>query len=198
MRLVHQRLCREFTTAKLHYGRSTKVPRTVRLSSVHPANFGYTGGLLLSKARTVHRRSADSPPVLGRIYQKQFQSAVRSNFSEADGPLQGSRTVRSCAKQWGQPELTYIEGSLSFSPTNPHQTSKRLSLFLSQACGGDDKVKAFLAWFPDGPSTSPDSSRGSPSCPLGISMIPLLMFLDFIMKEVKVWGAPIYFWTMDL
>ena len=50
-----------------------------------------------------------------------------------------------------------------------------------------------MAWFPDGPSTSPDSTRDSPSCPLGISMIPLLMFLDFIMKVVRVWGAPIYF-----
>ena len=114
----------KFSTAKLHCGRFAKGPWTVRLSSVHPASFGYTDGLLLSKARTVLRRSADSPPVLGRIYQRQFQSAVRSIFSEADGPLQGSRTIRACAEQWGQPELTYIEVSLSFSPTNPHQTSK--------------------------------------------------------------------------
>ena len=69
MRLVHQRLCRKVVNCKITL-------RTVRLSSVHPASFGYTGGLPLSKEQTVQRRSADSPPVLGRICQRQFQSGV--------------------------------------------------------------------------------------------------------------------------
>ena len=53
-----------------------------------------------------------------------------------------SRTVRDWTERWGRPDLTYI-GCPSH---NPHQTAhitKRLSLFLSQARGGDDKVKAF-------------------------------------------------------
>ena len=71
----------KFLTTKLHIGRSAKGPWTVHLSSVHPASFGYTSGLLLSKARTVRHRSADSPPVLGRIYQGQFQSGVSVKIS---------------------------------------------------------------------------------------------------------------------
>lgn len=34
--------------------------------------------------------------------------------------------------------------------------------------------EGFLAWFLNGPSTSPDSSQNFPSCPLGISLIPLI------------------------
>ena len=79
MRLVHQRLCRELLNRKITL-------RTVRELSVHPASFGYTGGLPLSKERTVRRRSADSPPVLGRIYQRQFQSVGSVKNSKADGP----------------------------------------------------------------------------------------------------------------
>ena len=93
--------------------------------------------------RTVRQRNADGPPVLGRIYQRQFQSAVESNFSEADGPLQGSRTVRSCAEQWGPPKLTYIEGSLSFSPTNPHQTSKSSLSFSLKHVGETTRSRLF-------------------------------------------------------
>ena len=154
-------------------------------------------GCLLSKSWTVRQWSADGPPLVRRIYHRQFQSAVRSNFSDADGPLRGSRTVRSCAEQWGQLELTYIEGSLSFSPTNPHQTSKSsLSLSLSSTWWRL-QGQGFLAWFPDGPSTSPDSSQDSTSCPLGIPLIPLIIIVDFTMKEARVWGAPIYFLAMD-
>ena len=42
---------------------------------------------LKNTLRTVRQRTADSPPVLGRFYQRQFQSvgSVKKN-SKADGP----------------------------------------------------------------------------------------------------------------
>ena len=134
----------------------------------------------------VHPWTADSPHLVSC-------SAVYGVLSElADGPpMVHERSAPAQNGGTGHP-WTYMPKSLS-PPTIPHPHHQKLYLFLSQACGGDIKVKDFLAWFPDGPSTSPDSSCNSPSCPLGISLIPLHMFLDFIMKEFRVWGALIFF-----
>ena len=131
----------KFSTAKLHSERSAKGPQTVHESSVHPASFGYTGGLPLSKERTVRRRSADSPPVLGRIYQRQFQSGGSVKIQR--------RTVRQDTAD--SPRMDRMVGSarlliMGVPLTPPHQTAhliQMLSLVLSQARGGDDKVKTF-------------------------------------------------------
>ena len=121
--------------------------------------------------RTVRQRFADGPPLVRRIYHRQFQSVVRSIFSEANGPLQGSQTIRSCADQWGQPKFTYIEGSLSFPPPTRTKPPKALPLSLSSTWGRR-QGQGFLALFPDGPSTSPDSSQDCTSCPLSILTNP--------------------------
>ena len=57
----------------------------------------------------------------------------------------------------------------------PHQTTHNIqkALYLSlSSTWGRRQGQGFLAWFPDGPRTSPDSSQDCASCPLGISMNP--------------------------
>ena len=160
----------KFSTAKLHCGRSAKGPRTVRLSSVHPASFGYTGGMPLSKKRTVRRRSADSPQCWEEFTRSKIQS---------DGSVKiQRRTVRQDTAD--SPRLDRKVGSarldlywMSLSQPLPNRThhQKALSLSLSSTWGRR-QGQGFLAWFPDGPRTSPDSSQDCASCPLGISMNP--------------------------
>ena len=43
----------------------------------------------LSKARMVRQGSADGPPVLRKIDQRQFQRGVQSEIIDADGPPGG-------------------------------------------------------------------------------------------------------------
>ena len=94
------------------------------------------------RGRTVRQRTADGPPVLGRFYQRQFQSVGSVKIQR--------RTVRQdiadsprLDRKVGSARLDLNWMSLSLSPTKPHISSKRLSLFLSQARGGDNKVKPF-------------------------------------------------------
>ena len=96
-----------------------------------------------------------------------------------------SRTVRACAELVGSPDLTYMGCPFLLPPPNRPLPTKALS-FLSQARGRNLQGGGHLSWFPDGPSASPNPSQDSPSCPLGILMIPLFMFLDFIMTEARV------------
>ena len=161
----------KFSTWKLHSGRSAKGPRTVRGSSVHPASFGYTGGMPLSKKRTVRRRSADSPPVFGRIYQRQDSVGWQCKDSKADGPP-GYRG-QSATGQKGGVGQTWLILVVSLTPLHQttHKHQKGLSLSLSSTWGRRQD-QGFLAWFPDGPRTSPDSSQDCASCPLGILTNP--------------------------
>ena len=162
MRLVHQRLCREVLNRKITLW-------TVRESSVHPASFGYTGGLPLSKERTVRRRSADSPPVLGRIYQRQFQSGGSVKIQR--------RTVRQDTED--SPRLDRMVGSsrldlywmsLSLPSTKPHTSKSSLSFSLKHV-GETTRSRLFgvvSGWF----EHIPDSSQDCTSCPLGILTNP--------------------------
>ena len=117
--------------------------------------------------RTVRKRTADGPRMLGR------GSSVSCSVKNFKGgrSAKGPRTVRDWTELWGRPDLTYI----GCPPHLPHQTEyilqKCLSLSLSSTWGRR-QGQALLEWFPDGPSTSPDSSQDSASCPLGISMNP--------------------------
>ena len=91
--------------------------------------------------RTVRQRTADGPPVLGSICQRQVQSGGSVKIQ--------MRTVRQDTAD--SPRLDRMVGSARLdlqwvSLSLPHQTAhliQKLSLFLSQARGGDDKVKAF-------------------------------------------------------
>ena len=147
---------------------------------------------LLSKSWTVRHGSADGPQVLRKIWTEAVFSGDLLEFYKGRRSTVRSRTVRACAERWGRPDLTYMGCLFHLSPPNRTHPLKALS-FLSQARGRNLQGGGFLAWFPDGPSTSPDSSQDSTSCPLGIPLIPLIIFVDFTMKEARVWGAPIYF-----
>src|SRR6185503_14675306 len=70
-------------------------------------------------------------------------------------------------RTWGWPDLTYIWMSLSSPHTKPTTSNQKLSPFSLKYVGGTLKGGGRLAWFSDGPSTSPDSSRDSPTCLLG-------------------------------
>ena len=78
-----------FQPKKLYSGQSAKGPRTVRQSSVQTA--ADTPVMYpLGKAMTVRHGSADSPPLVRKIYQKQFQTGVGQIFER--------RTVRAYAE----------------------------------------------------------------------------------------------------
>jgi len=162
-------ICRKGKCGKSAYG-----PQTVRGSSVQPVSFGYTGGVF-------NEKSADGPPwVRGRsaVVEKNLLEAVPSGVCQ----IFQSRTVRlgiadspHLHRNVGPATHGLICSSPFLLPPNRART------------WGRHQGQRFLVWFPDDPSTSPDSFRDSPSCPLGISLIPLRMFLDFIMKEARVW-----------
>ena len=126
-------------------------------------------GQSAGKGRTVRQRTADGPPVLGRFYQRQFQSVGSVKNSTADGPP-GYRGQSANGQKGGVGQTWFIRG---VPLTLPHQTAhilqKALSLSLSSTWGRQ-QGQAFLEWFPDGPRASPDSSQDCASCPLGISM----------------------------
>ena len=120
--------------------------------------------------RTVRQRTADDPPMLGRIRQRQFQSGVSVKIQW--------RTVRQDTadsprldRMVGSARLDLYWMSLSLPSTKPHTTSKSLSLSLSSTWGRR-QGQGFLAWLPDGPRTSPDSSQVCASCPPGILTNP--------------------------
>ena len=82
-----------------------------------------------------------------------------------------SRTVRDWTERWGRPDFTYIGCPSHSPPPNRTHSQKALSLSLSSTWGRQ-QGQGFLAWFPDGPSTSPDSSQDCTSCPIGILTNP--------------------------
>ena len=113
-------------------------PRTVRPVHRLPSNTPVMCSL--SKEWTVRQGSADGPPVLRKNLQKQFQWEAKSEIIKADGPPGGreqSAPVQNCGT--GHP-WTYMPRSLSLS-TKPTPYPQKLSFFLSQARGGDIKVK---------------------------------------------------------
>ena len=179
MRRTVHRSCKMFTRCsakmfqpqKLCRGRSAKGSRTVRGSLVHPVSFGYTGGVSTEQGE-------DGPPrVRGR------SAGVEKNWSEA--VLEGSsvrnyrcgrsswrsRTVRDCAER-GVGLTWLIFGCRYLSPHQTDHTTLHSHLFLSQARGRSSQGGGVLAWFPDGPSTSPDTPWHSSICSLGILSNP--------------------------
>ena len=77
-----------------------------------------------------------------------------------------SRTVREWIERWGRLDLTY-NGCPSHNHP-PNRTHHPKSSFSLSTTWGRRQGQGFLAWFPDGPRTSPDSSQDWASCPLGI------------------------------
>ena len=125
-------LQRSFQPQNYSGGRSAQRPRIVRGSSVHLVGFGYTGDMYTEQV-------ADSPPwVHGQSasVRKNSPEAVPvgglSKFSKADGP-------RLC-KTGGVARLDLYGVLLSSPTTKPTTFNHKLSLFLSQARGGDFKV----------------------------------------------------------
>ena len=105
------------------------------------------------------------------FYQRQFQSVGSVKNSTADGPP-GYRG-QSATGQKGGVGQTWLILDVPLTPLHQtaHKQPKALSLSLSNMWGRQ-QGQGFLAWFPDGPSTSPDSSQDCASCPIGISMNP--------------------------
>ena len=114
--------------------------------------------------RTVRQR-------LCRFYQRQCQSGCSVKNSKVDGPP-GYRGQSANGQKGGVGQTWFIRGvPLTLLHQTTHKHPKALSLSLSSTWGRQ-QGQALLEWFPDGPSTSPDSSQDSASCPLGISMNP--------------------------
>jgi len=109
-----------------------------------------------------------------------------SEILRPDGPPRGrGRSAPAQNGGTGHP-WTYMPKSLS-PPTKPHpHHPKALSPSLSSTWE-DIKVKVVCR--------DSRTVRAHPRT-LGISLIPLIIFTDFIMKVARVWGAPICFWTM--
>ena len=121
--------------------------------------------------RTVRQRTADSPPMLGRFYQRQFQSVGSVKNSKADGPPDYRGQSANGQKGGVGQTLLILDVPLTPLHQTAHKHPKALSLSLSSTWGRP-QGQGFWEWFPDGPSTSPDSSQDCASCPLGISMNP--------------------------
>ena len=100
----------------------------------------------LSTAKIHCEQSAKGPRTvrqrLCRICQRQCQSGCSVKYSDADGPPK-DRGQSATGQNGGVGQTWLILDVPLTSPTKPHTSSKRLSLFLSQARGGDDKVKPF-------------------------------------------------------
>ena len=117
---------------------------------------------------------ADSPPKdRGRsahVWAEAVSVSCSVKISKADGPPKDSgQSATGQNRGVGQ---TWLILDVPFtSPPNQTLLQKCLSLSLSSTWGRR-QGQALLEWFPDGPSTSPDSSQDSASCPRGISMNP--------------------------
>ena len=134
--------------------------------------------------------------MLGRFYQRQFQSVGSVQNSKADGPP-GYRGQSATGQKGGVGQtLLILDVPLTPLHQTAHKHPKALSLSLSSTWGRP-QGQGFLEWFPDGPSTSPDSSQDCASCPLGIFDESLTLILGFLYWKELGLDAPIYFWTMD-
>ena len=123
------------------------------------------------------------------------RSACVGKNSKADGPP-GYRGQSATGQNGGVGQTWLIMG---VPLTPPHQTAhliQKLSLSLSSTWVRR-QGQGFLAWFPDGPRTSPDSSQDCASCPLGIFDKSLTLVLGFLYWKELGLDAPICFWTMD-
>ena len=88
--ICHQRLCRKMFQSQKYT--ADGLPRDSGRSVDHRCNRLASDTPVvcpLSKAWTVRQGSVDSPPVLRKIYQRQFQSGVFVKIFKADGPPGG-------------------------------------------------------------------------------------------------------------
>ena len=117
---------------------------------------------------------ADSPPKdRGRsahVWAEAVSVSCSVKISKADGPPK-DRGQSATGQNRGVGQTWLILDVPFTSPPNQTLLQKCLSLSLSSTWGRR-QGQALLEWFPDGPSTSPDSSQDSASCPRGISMNP--------------------------
>ena len=96
----------------------------------------------LQRSSQPQKYIADSPPVLGRFYQRQFQSVGSVKNSTADGPP-GYRGQSANGQKGAVGQTRFIRGvPLTLLHQTAHIVKKALSLSLSSTWG-DDKVKAF-------------------------------------------------------
>ena len=117
---------------------------------------------------------ADSPPKdRGRsahVWAEAVSVSCSVKISKADGPPK-DRGQSATGQNRGVGQTWLILDVPFTSPPNQTLLQKCLSLSLSSTWGRR-QGQALLERFPDGPSTSPDSSQDSASCPRGISMNP--------------------------
>jgi len=116
-------------------GRSTNGQRMVRGSPVHPVRIGYTEGASSEQGADGSSwnrgqsasvgKSSPEAVLVGCLIKFFLRRTVRQ--SRADSPRLDRKVRSGC--------LTYMGCPFLFPPTNPHQTSKRLSLFLSSTWG---------------------------------------------------------------
>ena len=185
-----------FSTAKLHCGRSTKGPRTVRLSSVHPASFGYTDGLSTEQV-------VDGPPMVrgwSAVGEKNLPQAVPVGcwIKFFRGGRSAPRVADSLLlrRAVGSAIIDLYRRVPFISPTNPHQTSKSSPSFFLKHMGETTRSRLFgviPGWSDHIPGLFSRlyimSSRYFDE-----SLTLVLGFLHW--KELGL-GAPICFFTMD-
>ena len=106
-----------------------------------PVSFEYTSDVFTEQRADGPPRVRGRPAVIKKkIYQRQFQWKVKSGIIKADGPPGGrGRSAPAQNGGTGHP-WTYMPKSLSLS-TKLTTNIQKLSLPLSQARGGDIKVK---------------------------------------------------------
>ena len=121
--------------------------------------------------RTVLQRTADGPPEAVQNLPEAVFSQVAVCKLKGGRSARVPRTVHEWTERWGQPDLTYIGCPSHSPPPNRTQHPKALSLSLSSTWGRR-QGQGFLAWFPDGPRTSSDSSQVCASWPPGILTNP--------------------------
>ena len=121
----------------------------------------------LSTAKFYRGRSA----CIGQNSPEAVSVGCQCKDSMADGPP-GYRG-QSATGQNGGVGQTWLIMDVPFTPLHQtaHNIKKALSLSLSSTWGRR-QGQGFLAWFPDGPRTSPDSSQDCASCPLSILTNP--------------------------
>ena len=146
--------------------------------------------------RTVRQRTADSPPVLGRFYQRQFQSVGSVKNFNGGRSARISRTVRDWTERWGRPDLIY-KRCPSHSPPPNHTYPPKSSLSFSLKHVGETTRSSLFGVVPGRSESIPGlfprlcimSSRYFDE-----SLTLVLGFLYW--KELGL-DTPICFWTMD-
>jgi len=153
-------------------------------------------GQSAGKGRTVRQRTADGPPVLGRFYQRQFQSVGSVKKFNGGRSARISRTVRDWTERWGRPDLTYIGCHSHSHPPNRTQTSKSSLSFSLKHVGETTRSRLF--------GVVPGRSEHILGLFLRLCIMSsryfnesLTLVLGFLYWKELGLDAPIYFWTMD-